>query len=335
MGANKRIAVILASHGEAETLRFVENYRVSLHTLSRAATVMPIPLPLRHVISFSSSFRKRFRSASGASGSPQNRITRTQAEQLQVHLDRYHSSSDARFKVLAAHSASEPYLEAVLAGVGHYDGQIVIPMAPVDNSLICGQICRHIADSWPSGKLHRVRVIGRLWTDEALYRAYLDHLLGGRSVQPRTGGRGTALVLLFHGTIVKDGKGAEPSFHTGRAETAEFARRLAERIAADPRNPWDTITTAYLNHDVGGEWTSPSFEEVCREIRAGGFADVSLFAAGYFSDGNETLTRASVLESVSPGIRVESIPCLNDAPVFTEYLAGRVAGAAAQIFVLS
>lgn len=335
MGTKKRIAVILASHGEAETGGFIENYRVSLHTLSRASAVMPIPVPLQHLISFSASLKKRLHLAPGSAGSPQNLLTRAQADRLRHDLERHPLASHIEFDVHAAHMASDPSFEKVLAGTKAHDGQIVVPMAPVDNSLSCGQICRHISEIQAPERLHRVKVIGRLWTDEALYRSCLDHLFGGSVRLPEKSGVGKALVLMFHGTLVRDSKGNEPSFHTGRAETEAFAKALAGHIAADPRNPWNTILTAYLNHDVGGEWTTPSIDEVSLKIGTEGFGDVSLFAAGYFSDGNETIHRAERLSLLYPGIHVESIPCLNDSPVFAEYLATKVAVAATQILGFS
>ncbi len=334
MPPRKKIAVILASHGEAESSGFIENYRVSLHTLSRASGVMAIPLPLRHLISFSSSLRKRLHQAPGSGGSPQNRLTRGQAALLQRHLDRHRSSSKVEYEVMAAHSASEPYVEQVLRQASGHDGRVVVPMSPVDNALSCGLICSHLAASVDPDALHRVRVVGRLWSDDGLVGAYLGHLFdSGRELPERS--ERSLLLLTFHGTLVRDREGKEPGFHTGGEESAAFARRLAGAIEADARNPWGKVMAAYLNHDVGGEWTSPSFEELCRILPEGGFEAVSVFAAGYFSDGNETLHRAAQLAEAAPGLRVEAIPCLNDSPVFAGYLAGRVALAAAQILRFS
>jgi ferrochelatase len=336
MPARKRIAVILASHGEAETSGFMENYRVSRHTLSRASEVMHIPIPLQHIISLSSSLKKKMHAGRrSGGGSPQNRLTRSQAALLQRHLDLHPASSGIEFDVRAAHSASEPYVERVLADTMGHDGQVIVPMAPVDNALSCGLLCGHIAGSCFAGSLHRVKVVGRLWSDEALHRAYLDHLFGDARWLPEREGRENSLLLLFHGTLVRDKEGNLPTFRTGCDETAAFARKLVAGIGSDCRNPWGRIAVAYLNHDVGGEWTKPAFEDVCRELAGNGGDHVSIFAAGYFSDGNETIRRAELLAAEAPGVRVESIPCMNDSPVFAGYLAGRVVGAAAQILGFS
>ncbi|NTU68099.1 MAG: ferrochelatase [Chlorobiaceae bacterium] len=334
MTARRKVAVILASHGEAETPGLIENYRVSLHTLSRASQVMRIPVPLQHLISLSSSVKKRL-AARGSGGSPQNGLTRSQASLLQRCLDLHPASSCIEFDVRAAHSASMPYIEQVLTDTSGHDGQVVIPMAPVDHALSCGLICAHLAASLPVDALHRVKVVGRLWSDDELVRAYLSHLLGDAGRLPERAGRHNLLLLTFHGTLVRDSEGREPGFRTGRDETAAFARRLTAALEADPRNPWGTVMTTYLNHDVGGEWTRPAFEESCQAITAGGYDGVWLFAAGYFSDGNETIRRASELSGTGQGLRVEAIPCLNDSLAFAEYLAGKVVGAAGQILRFS
>ncbi len=58
MSDNKKIAIILAAHGEAETSRFIENYRVSRRTLEHAAAVMGVPPVLQVGISLFSALKK-------------------------------------------------------------------------------------------------------------------------------------------------------------------------------------------------------------------------------------------------------------------------------------
>ena len=327
----KRIAVVLAAHGEAETAGFFENYRVSLHTLQRASEIISVPVPLRHFISLTSSVRKKIGNKS--SGSPQNPLTRRQALALQARLGGM--LDGVSFEVMAAFSASEPCVEAVLEKRHGYDGVIVVPMAPVDNAMSCGFLCSHLGRTCSPTDLSRTRVVGRLWEDEALHRACLDHLLGGGRALPTGSRERNALMLLFHGTLVADRNGASPAFHTGHDETVAFSRRLAALIESDPRNPWGTVATAFLNHDVGGKWSSPSFEEAGKMLLAEGCRHVSLFAAGYFSDGNETLHRESAFSAIEPSVRVETIPCLNDSPHLIACLAGRVVAAARQILAFS
>jgi len=330
----KRFAVILAAHGEAETPGFFENYRVSLHTLQRASELISVPTPLQHFISFSSALRKK---AAGRSGSPQNSLTRQQSSALQKLIDQLsaESCSGISFDVMAAFSASEPSVEALVGKTQSYDGRIVVPMAPVDNALSCGLFCRYLAESCSPSELARTRVIGRLWNGEALHQAYLDYLFGSANLPPVSQKERNALMLLFHGTLVEDRNGKPPSFHTGQFETASFARRLTELIEADPRNPWGKVVTAYLNHDVGGRWSTPSFGDACRTLAGQQLRHVSLFAAGYFSDGNETVGRERHYSAIDPDVQVEAIPCLSDSPCFISFLADRVLVAAQQIHAFS
>ncbi|NTU57532.1 MAG: ferrochelatase [Chlorobiaceae bacterium] len=331
----KTFAVVLIAHGEAETSGFLENYRVSRHTLDRASGVMHIPPLLRQVISVSSSLKKKLRRAP-VGGSPQNMLTRTQATSLQKHLDNHPlSSSGIRFEVRPAFSASEPYVEDVIAETRGYDGRILLPMAPVDNTLSCGYLCEQLAGVSTPEELSRTRVVGRLWPDGQLHRTYLDHLFESGRALPVSAAEHNVLMLLFHGTLIRDSKGGVPAFHTGQKETEAFAASLTNAIESDSRNRWGKVVTAYLNHDVGGEWSAPSFDEVWKRVRGSGCRHVSLFAAGYFSDGNETIHRAGLLAASEPSMQIESIPCLNDSSAFASYLAVKVAGAASQIIAFS
>lgn len=326
-----RIAVILAAHGEAETTGIRENYRVNMQTLGHASLVMPLPLQLRRFISATSSLRKRIRSFSNSQASPHNSITRRQAEALQNHLDSLHGGSGPVFDVHAAFSASDPSLETVIDRTRHYGGQVILSMSPIESTLSCGLLCSYLASTRSREELGNVRVISRFWIDSALYPLFLDHLFGSGSLSGIRRTEGRALVLMFHGTLVTDTKGNVPDFRTGLHETRGFARRLSSMIEEYPSNPYQKVFTAFLNHDVGGEWTKPSFEEVCGEIRREGYSGADLFGCGYFADGNETIHRKDELMQATGLSDVSNIPCLNASPAFTAYLASRVTSAVRQI----
>jgi ferrochelatase len=335
MAPKDKIAVILAAHGEAETTRFMENYRVTRQTLAHASQVMPISTSLQKAISVSSSLKKLIRSRTDAQCSPHNRITRDQVVALQQHLDVSPSAELFDFEVYAAFSASRPYVENIIEQTRFYDGQVIVSMSPVDNTLSCGQLCSYLAASRSPEELVKVKVISRFWNDERLYSMYCDYLFTetsehylARSVV-KNGNR--VLLLLFHGTLVKDAKGNTPLFRTGLEETMRFSERLQEIMMGDPRNPYVRIMTVYLNHNVGGEWTQPSFEEISAMLKREGSVVVDLFGCGYFADGNETIHRASELLRSSSVIEATSIPCVNSNPAFTDYLASKVNDAARQI----
>ena len=333
-----KIAVILAAHGEAETTRFMENYRVTSQTLAHASQVMPIPRTLQKTIAVTSSIKKLIRSRTNPECSPHNQITRDQVEALQHSLDASPSAELFDFKVHAAFSAAPPYVEQVIERTRLCDGQVIVSMSPIDNTLSCGQLCSCLAASRSPDELGKVKVLSRFWSDERLYSIYGDYLFNNTyqhyRAQSAEKDQSKLLLLLFHGTLVKDAKGDPPLFRTGREETIKFSERLQEILQGDPRNPYGRIMTVYLNHNVGGEWTRPSFEEVLamfKEDKKASSVGVDLFGCGYFADGNETIHRAGELLHSSSVSKARSIPCLNSTPLFTAYLASRVIDAARQI----
>jgi ferrochelatase len=331
----EKIAVILAAHGEAETNHFIENYRVTSKTLAHVSRVMPIPLPLQKVIALSSSLKKRFGAPVTHVGSPQNRITREQALALQQHFDQSKGVGPFSFDVHAAFSASPPYIDHLIDSTRNYDGQVIVSMAPVDTSISCGLICSGLATSLKGEELAKVRVISRFWDDEQLCSIYCNHLFETNARNVRTPSAipedKQVLLLLFHGTLVTDVKGDLPLFRTGLDETTGLAARLRRAILSDSRNRYGKVIVVYLNHDVGGKWTSPSFAEVCAMLRQESGLSVDLFGCGYFSDGNETIHRLDELTDSLNVTDAAIIPSINTFPSFIDYLASRVTIAARQI----
>ncbi|NTW64108.1 MAG: ferrochelatase, partial [Chlorobiaceae bacterium] len=226
MSRKKTIAVILVAHGEAETPGFLENYMVSRHTLEHAARVMPIAKPLQTFISLSSSLKKKLRPGNSAKGSPQNGITREQAEVLRHHLSLLSDETDFAFKVIAAFSASPPFMENIIEETRAFDGQILVNMSPMDNSLTCGLLCGYIADTYTGPELTKVKVISGFWRDKNLYALFLTHLFEQIAMRPTVEHDNNVLLLLFHGTLVADAKGRPPAFRTGHEEVAVFAENI-------------------------------------------------------------------------------------------------------------
>jgi ferrochelatase len=331
--AVKRIAVLLVAHGEAETAGFLENCRVSMHTLRHASKVMPIPPYLQAFISINSSLRKKIRRDLAFEGSPHNRITRKLAAVLQEHLDEHDPDADCTFDVMAAFSASVPYVENTIESTREYDGQIIVSLSPVENSLTCGLLCEYLSAAYRPEELQRVKVISGLWRDDDLCRLYVGHLFGNCADFSDHPKENNTLILLFHGTLVRDGSGKSPGFRTGAEETARFAGKLTSAVMSDLRNPFGSVMTAYLNHDVGGVWSKPSFEEVCSSLFPEGRGMTALFAAGYFADGNETIHRSLEFSRSNPARQVRAIPCLNAGRSFARFLAGRVKAASRQIML--
>jgi ferrochelatase len=257
-------------------------------------------------------------------------INRQQALGVQRALrrDPRFAGNSAEIEVADAYYFVPPYLEAVLDRLhDHSDGIVVVPMIPVESAFSCGPACQMVIDRFGENHLGGLRVVRGLWKDEALHRLYLDHLFASLP----TGWKGTqqvekqGLVLVIHGTIVKDRRGEKPSVFTGLEETMDFYWLMREKIMADPRNVFGEVKLGCLNHSRGGEWSPETVERALDEFAAEGFSAVAMFPFGYFADNSETDYEAKKMLDRSSAGRKHYIPCINDSPAFAEWLASRIA----------
>lgn len=249
----KKIAVILVAHGEAETDSFFENFSMIRHTLAHAAEVMKLPRPLQLVASLVGGVKNRVTFRAQQYRSPQNRITRQQASLLQEKLIRVMIPHQTNIEVYSAFHATPPFVKDIVEQTSGHDLQLLVSMSPIDNRLTSGNLLQLSSQcALVSGRRCPVVVHG-FWKDAKLRKVYLDYLFPHGKT-----GNGSALVLTFHGTLVKDTKGDIPTFHTGLKEMQEMGSTLRHAILMDPRNSYEAVEIAYLNHDVGGTWTKHS-----------------------------------------------------------------------------
>lgn len=313
----KQVAVIMVAHGEAESDGFLENYAMIRHTFAHAAEVMELPAPVQLLASFAGALKNRRSFRKRGFCSPQNPITRRQAEQLRQQLDRLAPAAGIRFDVQPAFHATPPFVDEVHAAAAASDLRVLVSLSPVDSRLTAGTL--HLLAE--RGGTPTV-VLDGFWKDEALRRVEVDQVFRYGSTQ-----RERALLLAFHGTLVRDAKGREPSFHTGLEEIGVMGEALRRAVLADGRNAYGRVEITHLNHTVGGSWTTPSLEESLEALAGSGFEEADLFCCGYFSDGTETLLHARDAGEASRLSRVEHLPCLNESEAFAAYLAERVLGA--------
>jgi ferrochelatase len=312
-----RVRIILAAHGEAETAGFVENYQVSRHTLAHAAEVMRLPAPLRLAICALGGLRKRW---SGGPGSEHNARTREQAGALQSVLD---GDGDIRYRVEAAFASSPPYLADAIVAPGDADRQLVVSMIPTDSRLSCGLICQALLAAAPSIR-ERTTVVARMWDDDELIRVHRDHIAAHAPGTPPA--TPCCLVLVLHGTIVRASNGGPPGFHAGATEKERYGQALREALLAVADRPWQRVELAYLNHGVGGQWSSPTLPERLEQLAGQGVRSVIAYPCEHLVDGGETVRLPDVLDA-SGVAEAHRIPCLNASDALIDCLAGRVRAA--------
>ncbi len=320
----KRIAVILVAHGEAETDSFFENFSMIRHTLAHAAEVMKLPRPLQLVASLVGGVKNRVTFRAQQDRSPQNRITRHQASLLQEKLNKVMIPHQTNIEVYSAFHATPPFVKDIVEQTSGHDLQLLVSMSPIDNRLTSGNLLQLSSQCAPVNGRRCPVVVHGFWKDAELRIVYLDYLFSHEK-----SGNGSALVLTFHGTLVKDTKGEIPTFHTGLKEMQEMGSTLRHAILMDPRNSYEAVEIAYLNHDVGGTWTQPSLAESLKALSSRGIGDVDIFSCGYFSDGTETILHARKEAAASFVKTIRILPCINDSEAFADFLAKKVAAVVA------
>lgn len=315
----RRFRVILAAHGEASGPGLRENFQVSRQTLAHAAEVMRLPAPLRLAIAGVGAVRKRL---AGGPGSPHNANTHEQARALQAQLA---DAADGTFRVQAAFASCPPYLEDTIRACGDAERQLILSMIPTDSRLSCGLACYALRDAAP-GLRARSAIVARLWDDPAFVALQRAHVVAKfPSVSPA---QTSCLVLVLHGTILRDPKGRPPGFHTGASEKDAYGEALRNAMLAVPDRPWQRVELAYLNHAVGGEWSRPTLPELLSRLASEGVDCAVAYPCEHLVDGSETLGLPALL-AASDVPETHTLPCLNASPAFIDYLAARVGAAAA------
>ncbi|WP_041463964.1 ferrochelatase [Pelodictyon luteolum] len=314
-----RVAVILVAHGEAEGAGFFENYSMIRHTLDHAAEVMALPGTVRLVASVVGGMKNCVAFRVSGYRSPQNRITRQQGALLKEHLRIGCDGLHAEYEVYSAFHATPPFISDILRDTRSHDARLLVSMSPVDSRMTAGTLhllaekCRGTVDG-PAPV-----VVDGFWGDSGLRRVYVNHVFRYGRNDP-----GAALLLAFHGTIIRDARGCEPGFHTGADEIGSMACALRNAVLADPRNHYARVEVTHYNHDIGGTWTRPAFPASLNALGDAGVDRADVFSCGYFSDGTETLLYAGRHAERGPVGDVHFLPCVNDSADFIAHLAARI-----------
>lgn len=329
--SKKRYSVVLVTYGEVEklTVRALwPSSRKIIEVITRK--IVKLPKLLIYMIADYRSAKHYLDWKLHRYRSRLVEINRNQARGVQQALlrDLEFAGAEAEIEVADAYYFVPPYLEDVLDRFrGSSDGIVVVPMIPVESAFSCGPACQMVIDRFGENHLGALRVVRGLWKDDALHRLYLDYLFASLPSDWKGAGKKETqgLVLVIHGTIVKNRKGEKPAVFTGLDETMEFFRLMREKIMADPRNVLGEVKLGCLNHSRGGEWTSETVERALDEFAGEGVSSVAMFPFGYFADNSETDYEAKKMLDCSTAARKRYIPCINDSPEFAEWLASRIA----------
>ncbi len=325
----KKYAVVVTTYGEVEKVT-VKDLWPSSRKILKVVTRQIVKIPAA-MIYFIADYRStkhyinwklnRYRSTLLA-------INRAQTHTLEHAI--FSSGSElllkADVKVFDAYYFVPPYLDDMLQELQHeYDGIIVVPMIPVESAFSCGVACQMVIDLYGEGIFGQVKVMSKLWKEDRLHRIYIDYLFGQLSAPVRRlKERKIGLVLVIHGTLVKNRAGNPPKLFTGLDETIAFFDVMKRKIMADPANIFSDVRQGCINHSTGGEWTSDTIEKALEEFKREGYEGVVMFPYGFFADNSETEYDACKKLEEAEFPVFQYVRCINDFPAFGHWLADQV-----------
>ena len=327
--SRKRYAVVVTTYGEVEKLT-VRNLWPSSRRILKVVTrqIARIPTALIYFIADYRSTKHYLKWKLNHYRSSLLAINRSQKNRLAAFIAESGSPFLAKvaIDVVDAYYFVPPYLDEMLPQLKQeYDGIVVVPMIPVESAFSCGVACQMVIDLYGDSTFSKVRVLSKLWNDDRLHRVYIDYLFGQLSFSLRQRkGQKIGLVLVIHGTLVRDRAGNPPELFTGLEETVAFFDVMKRKIMADPANIFSDVRQGCMNHSRGGEWTAETIEKALEEFRCEGYEAVVMFPYGFFADNSETEFDAfKKLEEAAFPLS-QYVRCINDSPEFGKWLATKV-----------
>jgi protoheme ferro-lyase len=306
-----RAHVVLLTYGEPPEVAFLPQFTYSWRILFGLTRIIaPIPLPVLPVIAYQRArLRVKMWRDEGYS-SPIEAETIVQRELVRAALQRLDPAHDWQAHV--AYEFRRPLLTDLVAALPQGEPVRVVPMYLAD-SAFTHALARTKLAPFAAARGRDVRVADAVPAEvlAAMSAAHVEATLLERGFGA---GPDTALLLAAHGTLVDPPK----PIATGRVETTAVAEGIARRLA--PR--FGRVLWGWLNHTMGGEWTSPPADVGFRMLLEDGYKRIVYYPYGFLADNAESqLEGRIVLKAAPPGVATIHLPCLNASPALAEALA--------------
>jgi protoporphyrin/coproporphyrin ferrochelatase len=325
----KKYAVVVTTYGEVEKVT-IRNLWPSSRRILKVVTrqIAKIPSPLIYFIADYRSTKHYIEWKLNHYSSLLLAINRAQKNRLEACIAASGSTllSEVDIDVCDAYYFVPPYLDDMLQRFQKdYDGIVIVPMFPVESAFSCGVACQMVIDVYVDHTFSQVNVLSKFWKADRLHRIYIEHLFGELSPPLRLQKRGKiGLVLVIHGTLVKDRAGNPPTLFTGLEETVAFFEVMKQKILADPQNVFSDVRQGCMNHSRGGEWTSDTIEKALLDYKREGYEAVVMFPYGFFADNSETEYDARKKLEHAGFPLFQYIRCINDSLPLGRWLADQV-----------
>lgn len=306
------IHVVLATYGEPPTPSFVDQLAYSWRILlGLTRKVDAIPRPLLPVIALARAKGRRAAWREHRYGSPLEAITEAQARAMQACLRQQAPGID--WRVTVGYEYRPPLVGDVVRRLPAGDRVYVVPMYAAE-SAFTHELTREAIGEGGG----RTVVLGALPLD-TLAEISAAHIRRSLGDDPSWRGKGVALVLAAHGTVLEPPKPID----TGLVATEALCNDIHRRLAGE----FGLVVNGWLNHTRGGRWTEPPIEQALQQVVDAGFKRAVYYPYGFLGDNAESELEGRVALAHT-GLEARHLPCLNDAPILIERLAQQVLASA-------
>lgn len=313
-----KVDIVMLTYGEPTENRFAEQYEYSRRILLKLTRkVAPIP-------KFAVPFLAVWRGYTRVNGwrkagytSPLEPITERQAEALRGELRVQAPEIDWRVHV--AYEFRSPTQHEVLDRLrGEVERLILLPMYATTGDFTNGfsladfdEYQRKNGDPHPKAQSICFRpfldelcdILANYVRDECA-RLYLDE------AEKKEAG----LLLGCHGTVMKPPKGIN---NTGYGDTFAIYKRLERRLIDE----FKTVRIGWLNHTLGGEWTSPNAEQSVQAMLEEGIERFIYYPFGFLADNAESQLEGRQVMADHGVENYIHLECVNTYPPFIAMLA--------------
>ncbi len=314
------IDVVLITYGEPPRASFLEQWRYSNRILMKLTRrVAPIPKFAVPLLGAWRGYNRRKTWRAENYASPLEEITQRQTAVLQKML---HERRDGHiWRVHVAYEFRDPSLETVLQSLVNQKSErlILLPMYLPISDFTSGisqrdfqQFQQRNGCPLPEAKTVTFRKyhleISRI---QAEFVRRQIRSIGWTTERCRQAG----LLLGCHGTVMTPPPGIADA---GYCDTKQAYDNLERELHSE----FQSVAIGWLNHRLGGEWTSPTLETSARVMLEGGIREFVYFPFGFLADNAETQLEGRV---ALRNVGIESyhhLPCVNDDAAFLNFVAG-------------
>jgi ferrochelatase len=313
------VDIILVTYGEPPEADFFAQWSFSNRILSKLTRlVAPIPAFAVPLIGAYRGYTRLQLWKQQRYSSPLEAITEKQAEGIAVELKNL--DEEINWSVHVAYEFRNPSMHDVLNQIPAHECEqlIIVPMyLPIsDFTTDISKRDFQKFQNHATKKLSEPVYITFRYHAKALAEVMAKHV---RSETAKLGLsredlKQFGLLLGCHGTVMHPPPGITD---TGYCDTAEMYQLLEQNLASE----FQSASIGWLNHRLGGEWTSPTLEDATKTMLEAGIQRFVYYPFGFVADNAETQLEGRMVFDNLGVHDYHHLPCLNENPEFLHFLA--------------